>query len=147
MGHGQWGVGLKAVDAQPEKGLPRRLWGTTYVYAKDAGSWDLNIPVYDFLGYQALPDVLTDRGIAWWQQHAGGHWAIAALQSSGGRSFAWGVRMSKRVGWIKGVFPGAQTLTDRLTVTESTPFVSRNFDEDIEIPTVYFTVPAGQANA
>ena len=32
VGHGQWGVGLKAVDAQPEKGLPRRLWMQTVMH-------------------------------------------------------------------------------------------------------------------
>jgi hypothetical protein len=148
VGHGNWGVGKTEVNTQPPRGLPRRLWGTSDVLGASAGDWELQAPFSPFghSDFKARPTV-GDSGGAWWQQHFGGYWAIVATTSSGSPSWSFGVRMSKRTDWITGLFPGATTLTKRLTVTESAPFVSRNHADDVDAGTVYYVVPAGQTAA
>jgi len=66
---------------------------------------------------------------------------VSSTGNSTGSNFT---RTNRHVEWIKGVYPGAMTLTDRLTVTETRTLVTRNHAEDVDHGTVYYVLAPGQ---
>ena len=93
----------------------------------------------------AIPNSrMMDRGSAGWERHAG-YWSIFGVKSGidehGDPEFT---PVKRHVAWIKGLFPGASTSSERFTVSESRPFVSRNHAEDVAHGTVYYVVAPGQ---
>jgi len=91
-----------------------------------------------------------DSGSGGWQAPRG-YWSMAAVFSTatpGARdwgpmsSTSYGTRMSRFLPWAKDLYPGLATFSDRLTVTATTPFVSRNHALDVGKGTVYYTIPS-----
>jgi hypothetical protein len=82
-----------------------------------------------------------DSGGSAWQQHAGGYWTIVGVTSTGNSTHSNFARMSRHAQWIKGLFPGVMTFSERMTVTDTTRFVSRNHADDVDRGAVYYVVP------
>lgn len=144
-GYGTWGVGQSLGPWAPAKG-PRRMWASSVITGIWEGGHGLGA-AYTPRGNTAYWARMSsgDSGSAWWQQHAG-YWSIVATTNGGHETLSTGARVSRYVSWLKGVFPSALSLGDRLTVSESKPFVSRNHADDVSRGTVYYLVPAGQAD-
>lgn len=144
-GYGTWGVGDTLGPWAPLKG-PRRASASSVI----TGIWEGDHGIgaaYEPRGNTAYWSRVSsgDSGSAWWQQHLG-YWQIIATTNGGHTTLSTGARVSRYVPWLKGLFPGAVSQTDRFTVTDSKPFVSRNHAEDVGRGTVYYLVPTGQAD-
>ncbi len=142
VGYGAWHVGTRSIDRAG------RLWARAPGRATGRARQRFTV------GYQPTGDTdrwftLTsgDSGGAFWQARWG-YWHVVATASA--RDKGWrgseGPRMAALVHWVKGVFPGIRTLSDRLSVGAGAPFVSRDHSEDVSSGTVVYLVPA-QAGA
>ncbi|OWQ47132.1 hypothetical protein CDL60_12175 [Roseateles noduli] len=142
VGYGAWHVGTRPIEGDG------RLWGTS------SGAVTGRARQLIRVGYQpAEPSgdgfsvTAGDSGGAFWQQSAG-YWRVVGTASA--RDAHWtaseGPRTAALIRWLKGVFPGARTFSDRLSVSATIPFTSRNHAEDVSLGTVAYVVPA-QAGA
>lgn len=123
-----------------------RLWGTSRITGAFAGGAAL---VAGYIGH-GQTDLQTrahngDSGSALWQQHAG-YWTAIGVVSTKGTGGTNATRINRHIDWIKGVFPGASTFSERFTVTATRPFVSRNHNEDVDQGTVYYVVAPNQSH-
>ncbi len=87
-----------------------------------------------------------DSGSAWWRSQQG-YWQVAAVSATGDdlartRPQAFGPHVPRHAAWIHAVFPGAVLHSERMSVTASSPFVSRDHARDPSGSTVHFVVPA-----
>jgi hypothetical protein len=145
-GYGVWGVGDTLGNWWPTRG-ERRMWASSMI----SGIWEGEHGIgagYAPRGESKYSARLAsgDSGSAWWQQH-GGYWNIIATTNGYSATLSTGARVSRYVNWLQGLFPGATSQRDRMTVSESKPFVSRNHADDLAKGTVYYVVPAGQPDA
>ena len=92
-----------------------------------------------------------DSGSAWWRVRQG-DWQVSAVTAGGNgrlpkRSSPWtwlsmAPQVSRYAAWIDGIFPGAVLQSERMSVTASAPFVSRNHVGDPSGQRVHFLVPS-----
>ncbi|WP_343628838.1 hypothetical protein [Roseateles sp.] len=142
VGYGAWHVGTRSIENSG------RLWASTE--GRPTGSARQRIGFdYEPTGETPRWFSLTsgDSGGAFWQSRWG-YWLVVGTASA--RDARWrgsdGPRTAPLVDWLKGVFPGARTLSDRLSVGVGAPFVSRNHAEDLQTGSVAYLVPE-QASA
>lgn len=141
VAYGNWGVGINDFST-----LHGRLWGQLQA-SRLRENGDSMVADYPIPGTPQAWAIGRpgDSGAGWWQRQSG-YWTMVTVFSSAGRAGGMnfrssGARISRVAGWVKGLFPGAMTLTDRLTVTDKAPFVSANHALDAATGTVYYTVP------
>ncbi len=88
-----------------------------------------------------------DSGSAWWRSWRG-YWEVSAISSAAydpakvRSPEAFGSHLPRHAAWIHRVFPGAVLHSERMAVTASSPFVSRNHARDPSGSSVHFVVPA-----
>jgi hypothetical protein len=142
VGYGHTGVGRTYRDLP---GGQRRITGEAAI----EGFFDDFQGVYTRSEHQAASPSWAftrpgDSGSAWWRtQH--GYWQVSAV-SSGGTNWpspqSLAPHVPRHAAWIHGIFPGAVLQSERMAVTESQPFVSRNHVRDPSGQRVHFIVPA-----
>lgn len=138
VGYGAWHVGTRSIDRAG------RLWARSPGRATGRARQRFTVD-YQPTGETDRWFSLTsgDSGGAFWQARWG-YWHVVATASA--RDKRWrgseGPRTAALVQWVKGVFPGARTLGDRLSVLAGVPFVSRDHAEDVSSGSVVYLVPA-----
>jgi hypothetical protein len=142
VGYGLWRVGTKEV------GRTGRLWGSV-PGGEVRGTRHLLSFGYDPRGETRRWFVATsgDSGGAFWQQRWG-YWRVVGTASARDARFRGfeGPRMAALAHWVKGIFPDARTLSERMTVGIGSPFVSRDHAVDVSSGSVAYLVPE-QENA
>lgn len=142
VGTGEVGIGKVATPTYT------RMWGTSIIGATQEDGMVLRSD-YSPWGPTDRQALLGsgDLGSAGWQQQAGGYWTVVGVGAGDPyqSSATYFARINRHIDWIKRIFPGAQTFSERFTVTESRPFVSRNHGEDVDYGTVYYLVAPGQS--
>ena len=87
--------------------------------------------------------VSGDSGSALWRANQG-YWQVAGVAASMYWEpvfLAQAPQVSRYAAWIDGIFPAAVRQSERMTVTASTPFVSRNHVGDPSGATIHFVIP------
>jgi hypothetical protein len=82
-----------------------------------------------------------DSGSAAWRLHQG-YWQAAGVNAGMRPSYGVGPHLARHAAWIEGVFPGAVMQSERMSVTASAPFVSRNHALDPSGTNVFFVIPS-----
>lgn len=144
VGYGRVGVGLQDVSSFWPRS-PQRVWGESVV---DSLFFDDDHAIG--AGYHPSGKTLKwarisfgDSGSAWWQQHDG-EWTIIGITHGHEENGSAGTRVSKYASWIKDLFPGAKLFSERMRVTEASPFQSTNYALDAPHGTVYYIVSPDQ---
>lgn len=145
-GYGLWGVGDTRGPWATAKG-ERRMWGSSAISGIWEGEHGISAAYVPRGESKFWARVASgDSGSAWWQQHSG-YWNIIATTNGHSTTQSTGARVSRYVAWLQGLFAGTASHRQRMTVSESKPFVSRNHADDVAKGTVYYLVPPGQSDA
>lgn len=144
VGTGHWGVG--ALEGRAASPMGGRMWGQSMIDALPDGGYGMSAGYHEQDGRHWARLASGDSGSAWWQQHHG-EWRIVGTSSAVGEEVSYGTRVSRYAAWIKSIVPVALLHSERMSLSESKPFISRNFAADLGTGTVYYVVPQqGQAS-
>ncbi|WP_431102627.1 trypsin-like serine protease [Roseateles noduli] len=139
-GYGLTGVGMTRLDLPRED---RRMAGEAVIsrpFSEGRGIYTSYDPVNAGTSW-AFP-FRGDSGSAWWRLQDG-YWLLSGMTAGGTTRpvQAMSPQVSRHAAWIAGIFPGAVLQSQRMSVTASAPFVSRNHAHDPSGPAVFFVIP------
>lgn len=140
-GYGATGVGMRGLDLPAEQ---RRMAGEAVVSRASVEDRDAVYTRYDPVNAGpswAFP-FRGDSGSAWWRLQDG-YWLLSGMTAGGTDPplQTMSPPMSRYARWIKGLFAGAVLQSERMSVTASAPFVSRNHADDPSGPAIFFLIP------
>ncbi|HZZ13131.1 MAG TPA: trypsin-like serine protease [Paraburkholderia sp.] len=140
-GYGYWSTGTGYLPQYMPPTGERRAAGTSTLdnfYENDYGVGASFSPQVG--GKFSAQLSMYDSGSAWWQQQDG-YWTIVATSQGTGTNLSAGARVSRYADWLRSVYPQAQFLSDRYTVTEARAIATPNFALEARTGSVGYVVP------
>ncbi len=143
VGYGVWGIRKTGAQASLSPAFAqRRAWGQNYIN----GIWEADHGIGASFFPEKDPKAWTnvgsgDSGSAWWQKQQGFH-TIIAVTNGGNANSSTGARISKYIDWIKSIYPHAQTLQEKTTITAISGVTLPDFSRELTAGSVAYTVPS-----